>query len=290
MNNRDYREFARQLRDAGKWHGSIERAVRLRNKRAENCTAKPQTVQQRLKTRSTLIPLGIRAAGFADGAARAEYPRRKNWDSPAASYEHTNTVREVNNGNYSSGCTYTHWTYEPQVQSYGVPLGARLHFHFNGRKYIITAPHGYRWDCDNDGVKLVSRANPADDYHPDSDELIQDGKPQPMRPLAAKLRDNAKTRRANAKRTRHEHASIKRAEREGCRVCVRDSVSAGNCRVGTETWARRHGLIPGEHYTPSEVLAKANGDASRVAVVVTVALRRHLREMTTGQCEVADHR
>ena len=84
--------------------------------------------------------------------------------------------------------------------------------------------------------------------------------------------------------------AVEAAAVAGVYVCLADSIRAGNCRQGTLNFGQRHGLDPARHYSAPDLLAMANGDASRVRVAVTAARLRHEREMTAGVCELADHR
>jgi hypothetical protein len=103
------------------------------------------------------------------------------------------------------------------------------------------------------------------------------------RAAKAKAKAYAAARAADA-------AAVKRAEEIGVMVCLADSVRAGNCRAGSENFARNHGLDPSKHYTPAEVLAVANGQTRFVALACTAALRRTIRELDRGYSDLAEHR
>lgn len=246
-------------------------------------------LRKRYARMSVKVDLGAARHRFMD-AAREMFPQRKNWDGTTAMktrHERGWYVKEINHGRYSSRCTYTKWSYEVKVTSTAFVTPARLFFWFaNDPVRRIKAPHGYHWDKDGNGVKLVANADSNADYHPDAHDLLT----MTPRQLAAKARENAAIRKAQRRQTQKEIAAIKRAEDEGATVCVADSLRAGNCRAGTVTWARNHGLDPVRHYRPSEILSLANGQTDRVALVVTVALRRHRMEMERGYAELADHR
>jgi len=173
-----------------------------------------------------------------------------------------------------------------------------IYFWFSNEKARkVKAPKGYYWDRDINGLKLVCKASPKDDYHPTAWDLLN-LKP---REIARVLQERATDRRAARaiqrqqekearEKQQKEMETIRRAEKEGATVCLADSLLAGNCLAGTLDWATRHGFDRANHYTPSEVLKHANGDASRVALVIAVALRRHRKEMDQGYAELAEHR
>lgn len=84
-------------------------------------------------------------------------------------------------------------------------------------------------------------------------------------------------------------ATVDRGEAAGVYVCAADSVRAGNCRAGTESFATRHGLDTRRHYMAGELAALANGDAYRVRGAIIAALRRHRTEMTRGYAMLSEH-
>lgn len=278
-----------QLRCDGKFHGTLKRAKALRKQRdarrelPSDRLATP--LKQRFDAARVLIPLG-NAGSEAVSRIHAQNTRLKNWTEARAGL--CTRMRTNDLGRYSSRCTYTHYTYTPLVQSYGVNVGKAIYFHFDGTVRRVIAPRGYRWETDSNGIRLVSLSDPQADYHPTAGELLAG-----MRSVVAKLRENLRIRRESFKKQnkkqKQQAAAVKRAEREGATVCIADSIRAGNCVAGSINWAKRHGLEPQQHYRPSQVLALANGDIQRVALVVTIALKRHRREMERGFALLEEH-
>ena len=281
----------RQLRPS--FSGTIKAAIAKRAERRAAATLAPvEPLARRVKLARVIVPLGWRHGDTASADASQAEPRFRNWERPeaVATWRHGVRIRHNNEGRYSSNCTYIHWTYTPEIGSFARITRAGMVYVFRGKSYTFRHPHGYRWSRDSNGLRLYSLADPRNDYHPDSGDLLPNGKQATLRSLSAVVRGNAEARRAVARGERRAIASSKRAEGEGCRVCLADSLRAGTCCIGTREWARRHGLDATRHYRPSEVLALANGDSHRVALVVTVALKRHREEMAAGACVVADHR
>jgi hypothetical protein len=97
-------------------------------------------------------------------------------------------------------------------------------------------------------------------------------------------------RRAAQKDSAELAAIVDRGEAAGVFICAADSYRAGNCRMGTASYAQRHGLDLGRHYTAAELAAQANGDTRFVRAAVIAGLRRERREMAAGVCNLADHR
>ncbi len=234
------------------------------------------------------IPLGGHSTEEARQTAHRWHPRRQNWETPrAADIPEALVIRERDNGRYSRRCFWHHIVYPILVRSIATIDGKSLHFSYgDDPDRIVIAPRGYRWGTDQHGIRLFKGSNPSDDYHPDSDDL----RTLTGYAIARKLRENERTRKESLAKLRQQKGAIRRAEREGARVCLADSVRAGNCLVGTTSWARQHKLDPARHYRPSKLLALANGDMARVSIVCAVALRRHNAEMARGYSILAEHK
>lgn len=292
------RDKYEQLYDRGLLKGTIKAA---RNKARERSAMRPHDPTQHGKVNVHLIqgrhrrmiPLGTGTAVNDYVERLKDYPqhrRKRRWGSPESSLIGC-FVRTEDEGRYSSRCTWTKVTYHPMIRSYGwIDREGRLAVRFADLPLRrIKAPHGYRWDKDRNGFRLVANRNNDADYHPTASDLLS----MTPRQIAAELRENYTRREAQRKLAREEQRraknAVKRAEKEGCRVCLTDSLRAGNCEAGTRYWASRHGLNAANHYRPSEVLDLANGDVRRVALVVDVALRRHRQEMARGHALLADH-
>lgn len=254
--------------------------------RMDGQPTRTREVWQRLLRTMDVVPLGEAASDLQEQVRG----RKRNWELPKASRAMPVRgwfVRDIDNGKYSSRCTYTHWTYELRVTSVAFVRPGFIWFWFaNDARREFKAPRGYRWDSDSNGLRLVANANEDHDYHPTAADLIFRG----VKWIVGQIKANAAARRATAAKMRQEQSALWKAEREGATVCLADSLRAGNCRAGSEQWAQRHGLDPRRHYKPSEVLALANGDTHKVALVASVALRRHRLEMERGYAVLAEHR
>jgi len=173
------------------------------------------------------------------------------------------------------------------VTCYGIDRGKLgLEFHWMATVSMLQPPKGYRWDRDRNGMRLVSLTIADKDYHPNSDDLRDYSK----RAILAVINERYAARQ-NAKRAAVADAkAVRKAEKEGAMICLRDSLKAGNCEAGTRAFAGRHGLDPRRHYSPTELLKIANGDSHRVRLAVAVGLRRHRQEMGRGYALLADHK
>jgi hypothetical protein len=149
------------------------------------------------------------------------------------------------------------------------------------RQVVVGAAAGCRWDIDDNGLRLLDVAT-GDDYHPSDEELLRCN---PSQTCVYELRRNAEKRRAEKAAAVAEAAAA-----EGVMVCLADSIRAGNCRTGSESFAARHQLDPRRHYHARELASIANGDSGRVRLAISSAVRRHMHEMAQGFCALADHR
>lgn len=229
-----------------------------------------------------IIPLGNHTV-LPTGHTRAQ-----NWtpDEPGLSTRAVATAE----GRYSSRCQWTRYSYTQYVESWAVVANGhaltRIYTNDGVTSIRMRPWRGWHWIVDANGVALVDSSGKRD-YHPTASDILSHPSTREIAELAReseKLR--AESRRLDKKRSH----TIKRADRMGVLVCFADSLAAGNCRAGSLNWARHHGFDIGSHYRPSELLANANGDTGRVAIVIGAAMRRHHLEMRQGFCVVADHR
>jgi len=214
------------------------------------------------------VPLSIDDQRLALDLARVSYPRRQNW-RPAQPGSET-SCWEVNNGRYSSNCTYTLWTYVPTLKSFAIISrwgGRAVLYRHHAGSFYVRAPRGWRWDADANGLRLSSIARPTDDFHPDSEDLRK-GVGYILHRAVALL----EKRHAEAAKARREKRLLLKGSR-GVRVGLRDSLDAGNCEAGARAFALRHGLDPDGYYTPARLL-KLEPDNDRVKLAIAAAIRR----------------
>jgi len=150
----------------------------------------------------------------------------------------------------------------------------------------VTLPPGYHWERDPsgllDGLSAVITASPSDDYHPSGEDMLAENAAQE---IVEKLLANRERRRV----LRAEQV-VEAARAQGVFVCAADALRSGNCRIGTASFAARHGLELARHYDAQEIIGLAGEQAARVRLVVTAAILRHEREMQAGVCLMSAHR
>lgn len=152
---------------------------------------------------------------------------------------------------------------------------------FHETRQRVILPDGYAWDIDANGLRAVDANSRRDDYHPSAAELLRK---DAAAFIVGKINGNRETRQRMTAQVAVEAAAV-----QGVYVCLADSIRAGNCRAGTLSFGERHGLDPARHYSAPDLLAIANGDASRVRLAVTAARLRHEKEMQAGVCELSAH-
>lgn len=240
-----------------------------------------------------ILPLGPEDAEIADAAARAAHPRRQNWITPTgvlfavpAGYSTEESFEYRGRFKRWQGCNYA-----PAMRALarisldGAILTAIIGYSDGDARpeavYTVQAGRGYRWGVDANGVCLVRTSDGAD-YHPSTDD-IRAGRAA----IIAALRERAAQRAEAARRAKREERILRAAAKGGVWVCLADSLKAGNCRYGTEAWARRHGLDIRRHYRADALPAPSTPDESRrIALVVLAATRRQAHELAQGFCEV----
>lgn len=273
----ELRLYYGRLRDNGRLSGTIKRAVDIRLRRDHLATIKQPTGVRK----PVLLAVGPKTGVEALARRQAEYPRRHNWTIPAPTFEPSH-LRTNNEGQYSSRCSYNHYTYTPCVQSFVYVFQRQAVAVLEGKRHIVRAPKGYHWKQDNAGAKLVRNRDNAD-YHPNCDDIATG-----IRHIVSRLDDNANLRK-QAERAAHDLA--KRAK--AVWVCRRDSIAAGNCGVGTEHWVRTNNL-PGRHLRGDILLRLArkenNGDiAQRIRNSVVRAIKRQDEEVARGYSNLSYH-
>lgn len=212
--------------------------------------------------------------------------RKQNWREAIPALEgKIGTIHTYNCGRYSRSCRYIKWEYAASVRSWGaiLPNGDLVGL-ISKSKFRLKPWRGYRWDTDQNGIRLVRIARPTDDYHPYTND-IEGG----MAVIVGRLRSNAKVRKETRIAARFERMKVKELARKakamGARVCFSDSIAAGNCASGTESFCARHNLDKAKSYTPEKLLAIGNGDAQRVRLAIHVAMAQH-EKMTKLGAEV----
>lgn len=288
----------RKYKEKGKLNISIKKANEIHNKRENNRDYRDPltfTMWTRKDLARTIIPLGEKSYEEVEYEIRCDNGRIKNWLSPeAVKAPFAVNYETINNGRYSSRCTYTHYTYRPHVGSYAIlpKHGLWILYRYAKKLTKLPAPFGYSWGKDQNGICLISKTNKNIDYHPTSDDLREYSK-KGIREKTLALHEirkgERKKIRAEKKTEKEALATLKHAEKLGLLLCVKDSIQAGNCFSGTINFARNHGLDPQKHHKPT-VLLSLHDMQERIKLVIAVAMRRHKREINQGFCNLSDHK
>lgn len=249
----------------------------------------------RLGRKSEIRPNGVRLFPLESGIDYSQVvddPRKKRWAGSLATYT-TSWIKSVDCGRYSSRCTYTKYDHYRCIESWGYLTNGKLYYRVdtgNGlRSGFLSAPRGWRFDKDENGLKIVSKDGKKD-YHPINTDFYTGNNREITKRLTEKAKKNYETRREAESRLSQEKRLFREADKMGVLVCLKDSILAGNCVAGSTNWCSIHGIDPTGHIRPAKLLASANGDYRRVAIVVAQAIRRHRREMEQGFCNLEEHR
>ena len=240
------------------------------------------------------LPLGSNDADWADSAARASSPRRTNWLRAGSTLAPTPWGDWIAHAIHYKGAHRgrTGINGRPVMRAHaristdGALLSALIGQQGSTRRpeacHTVAAGRGYRWEADANGIRIV-RVRDGADYHPTTDD-VRAGRAH----IVAALRERADTRKKLAATARREKAILAAGARGGVWVAFGDSITGGNCRAGTESFCRRHGLSVSAHYRADTLPRPSTPDESRrVALAVLAATRRQAREIAAGRCEIA---
>lgn len=273
-------EIYRAAKKAGKLAcGTIKAAEEIHNRRVEakkiNNPPKPERI---------IMPLGAEDVSSQEEKIKSENKAKKNWEGTYPGIIKADCeLKYVNNGTYSRRCTYTYYTYRVLVQSYGYIFcknGKRvLRIRFAGKKYDVKPLRGWSWGIDSNGVKLYKNSNPDIDYHVDQTDVLD------LPATAKKAIENFKTRKLMEKTNK----IAKKLPIKDVMVCAVDSIRAGNCRVGTENFAKAHNIKLDRHI-PATVLEKIDTTSKdRVQKAINFAKIRQAKEIAQGFSVLKNH-
>lgn len=195
LESRSIKKHYQALKLFGRLHDTIPAAIVKAKRRARRRSRRwPPPLQERLRCRRHLIPLGPMQARWALERGREACPRYKNWIAACAGLAGINgsplIVLTHNEGRYSSRCTYTKYIYQPCVESWGFISHRGLRYHFYGETYFFPHPHGYRWISSNKEIYLRRKAD-RKLLAVNGDNLVNaEGKRRPLRYLTALVRVN----------------------------------------------------------------------------------------------------
>jgi hypothetical protein len=304
MSKQKMRERYSALKKTGQLAGTIKDATAKREKRdaIEGPGLRfPHPLPTLARTRHNgqlhVIPLGLDDSARVGTWARRKRPRLTNWDGATASSTWSMTeqfqgamwIDEVDNGQYSGRCKYTHWTYEPRMISGGMVTARRLVAKIGVTMCEMDAPRGWRFGTDHLGLYIVRlrETRAIFRYHFDSDD-VRAGKAAIRAAAMAHERGRRNAGEDNRAASVCETGRFAwgRKKTEVKVIVTRDdSISAGNCRAGTIAFARQHGLNRAA-YPAETILEKTSRNGGRDGRLVRQAIRiaydRTIRDLRKG--------
>jgi hypothetical protein len=283
-----------RLRNEGRLTGTIK-AAQAKRKNRDNSQEMPRRVTGLAAT--TLIDLGPAAAASATIAARTAHPRRKNWNSPAACRTSKQpTVAAIDEGRYSSRCTYKKYSYNVHLRSCGKCTAGLLVAFIGPDRIRIPAPRGWEFGNDVYGMFIVRTTETRESYryHFDSDD-VKNGRTL-VRAACHHEQEQRAARRSRIARDKAEKAANlankrTQAARESLltsgRVWVTfaDARRAGSCAAGIRTFCSQHELNPSKSY-PLKAVQHLAGIDGRVNLAINAALDRAAADELRGFCKI----
>ena len=296
----NYRDYYSQLRQEGRLHGTIARAMEIRKSRKTAAETDehdgrpyPRNLSHPLTWRTTVIPLGRQTTTRINAEAKHLRPRVINWiDAEADTSSRGVSVAEIDCGRYP-GMKWSRYEYSARLRSCGVCSPRWLQFYFGAQSTRIKSPRGWRFGVDELGIFIVRARENRESFrfHFDSDDLGRRPSPKGLFGSARQLRAAAIKHEKRQLERAHEQRNFARKAKARAEtissgyvfVGIRDSREAGNCSAGTRTWATRHGLSANRHY-PVNVIRRAGGDNPQVDRAIQAAADRTIEDMQRGYC------
>lgn len=181
--------------------------------------------------------------------------KKKNWFRATPTFRRSFIYSQCH-GQYSSRCTFKRYSYQKNIESWGYVVDPnhvyiRVDIGSSVFSSIIKTPKGYHWGYDKDGLRIVSDKNPKDDYHFSAGEVFTfliNGKSSTFKKhIVTMLKTNARIRKALGKKQKKEKTIIKRLLRCNYLVTIQDSIDAGNCIAGTQSFCEKNKLDKKEY-------------------------------------------
>jgi hypothetical protein len=284
-----------RLRNEGRLTGTIK-AAQAKRKARDNSQEMPRRATGMAAT--TLIDLGPAAAAAATSAGRTAHPRRRNWNSPAACRTSKRpTVAAIDEGRYSSRCTYKKYSYTPHLRSCGKCTAGLLVAFIGPDRIRIPAPRGWEFGNDVYGMFIARTSNSHREsyrYHFDSDD-VKNGRTL-VRAACRHEQEQKHVRRSRIARDKAATAANlankrTQAARESLltsgRVWVTfaDARRAGSCAAGIRTFCSQHELNPSTAY-PLKAVQQLAGIDGRVNLAINAALDRAAADDLRGFCKI----
>jgi len=199
--------------------------------------------------------------------------------STAAS-SHTISTSPITEWDHGRPVSYTRATNDNYVRCFAIISDDKktLYVAIHDKNYTLSASNKYLWGSDKNGIKLYRVDRLDDDYHPQAVDYVRgiDG-------IIEELEKN-RSRRQKIEMEYREEMKLT----DDVFVSLNDSIAAGNCLSGTESWANRHNLDISRHYPVAIIfrMGSKNGDFRRVRLSITAAINRHRIEVEQGFCKI----
>ena len=207
--------------------------------------------------------------------------RDKNWKQPAW------RVAEIDNGSYSRNCRYRKINYAPTVTSYAYAISTILIATIWDKHYRYKAPVGWQYGVDSLGVYVIRKTEKRErfKYHLNSDD-VRRGLAAIRKSAIAHEAIQREQIKAERVRKREDKVSDRVIKKVGVWVTFADSCKAGNCRSGTISWGRTHGLEHTKRY-PLKLIERLSKTHPSVNRVIDEAVARTRREIAAGYCKLS---
>lgn len=276
------------LKASGKFSGTIKAAKAKRQER-DNNQQQPRSVKGMAAT--VLIELSFADCQWVSGEAQKQEPRKRNWRSAESDRSSkTVTVQTNDLGNYSSRCTYRHYTYTPKLRSCGKCTAKHLVAFVGANRHRMTARKGWQFGSDEYGMFVVRSSRKYITeyrYHFDSEDvrsarvMFESARKHEQGILARKAADKAR----KAEEKQRSDVRNRLVESGNVWISFRDARAAGNCAAGIRTFCGQNDLNTSAVYRMEDVQRLAEKD-TRVQRTIDAALDRAVTDEIRGYCSI----
>lgn len=282
--------------------------LELHNSRQYSLRIRSSSLMQFIKSNYDMKYRPRNCVTIKIGSSRSSYlskiydNKKKNYTSIMPCFKQS-FLESTCHGRYSNSCTYNRYSYQPMIQSFGYLINKNtMYFRTDTDDGIISrvinAPRGFYFAIDHLGIKIQSNSIKSMDYHFTAIDLLpyaikkNDYKSGQL--MVAIAKNNYQLRKKTDLKSdifspdvNKVNKVLKYAHKLDVKISIVDSINAGNCLAGTQSWMVTNSL-ENKHYPVLIISSRMNNDR-RVKIAILQAIERTKTESARGYSMLRDH-
>lgn len=282
--------------------------LELHNSRQYSPRIKSSSLMQFIKSNYDMKYRPKNCVTIKIGSSRLDYlqkiydNKKKNYSSIMPCFQRS-FLESTCHGRYSSRCNYNRYSYRPMIQSFGYIVNKNtMYFKTDTDDGIISrvikSPKGFHFAIDQLGIKIQSNSIKSMEYHFTALDLLpyaikkNDYKSGQL--MVAIAKNNYQLRKKTDLKSDIFSDDVSKvnkvlnyAHKLGVKISIVDSIKAGNCLAGTESWMQKNKLEH-KHYPVFIISSRMNNDR-RVKIAILQAIERTKIESARGYSMLNDH-